>query len=88
MGIKIIGSGSCIPEAIQENSKFINNYVKADYSAFGGAIKSERSIKIEKMRTGKWWISIYLFLVDVPLTSIGNWSARHLSTSLEYDWSM
>ena len=33
MGIKIIGSGSCIPEIIQENSSFINNsFYNADGS--------------------------------------------------------
>ena len=37
------------------NSKFINNYVKADYSAYGGAIKSERSIKIENCLFGRFF---------------------------------
>ena len=32
---------------IFRNSTFLNNYVKTDYNAYGGAIKSERSMTIE-----------------------------------------
>lgn len=45
MGIKIIGSGSCIPEIIQENSSFINN---SFYNADGSEIESSNSEIIEK----------------------------------------
>ncbi len=45
MGIKIIGSGSCIPEIIQENSSFINN---SFYNADGSEIESHNSEIIEK----------------------------------------
>ena len=45
MGIKIIGSGSCIPEVIQENSSFINN---SFYNADGSEIGSPNSEIIEK----------------------------------------
>jgi len=37
MGIKIIGSGSYIPEVIEENSSFINN---SFYNADGSEIES------------------------------------------------
>ena len=45
MGIKIIGSGSCIPEAIQENSKFINN---SFYNPDGSEIDTPNTEIIEK----------------------------------------
>ena len=45
MGIKIIGSGSCIPEAIQENSKFINN---SFYNPDGNEIDTPNTEIIEK----------------------------------------
>ena len=45
MGIKIIGSGSCIPEAIQENSKFINN---SFYNSDGSEIDIPNTEIIEK----------------------------------------
>ena len=45
MGIKIIGSGSCIPEAVQENSKFINN---SFYNPDGSKIDTPNTEIIEK----------------------------------------
>ena len=45
MGIKIIGSGSCIPEAVQENSKFINN---SFYNPDGSEIDTPNTEIIEK----------------------------------------
>ena len=45
MGIKIIGSGSCIPEAVQENSKFINN---SCYNPDGSEIDTPNTEIIEK----------------------------------------
>jgi 3-oxoacyl-[acyl-carrier-protein] synthase-3 len=45
MGIKIIGSGSCIPETIQDNSKFINN---SFYNPDGSEIDTPNTEIIEK----------------------------------------
>ena len=45
MGIKIIGSGSCIPEIVQENSSFIDN---SFYNSDGSEIELPNSEIIEK----------------------------------------
>ena len=47
MGIKIIGSGSCIPEVILENSTFIKN---SFYNSDGTKIESPNSEIIEKFK--------------------------------------
>ncbi len=47
MGIKIIGSGSCIPEIVQENSTFIKN---SFYNSDGTKIESPNSEIIEKFK--------------------------------------